>query len=93
LSSSFAALGVPGIDPWSPEAYAVWQQILVKGPPPWQMMAARRLYECGGRWQPLPASRAESPAGAQARKQLIDWYRLRPGQRSDRAPSTSTSGD
>ncbi|MGD8440737.1 MAG: hypothetical protein PVG53_09390, partial [Holophagae bacterium] len=93
LSSSLAALGVPGIDPWSPEAYVVWQQVLVKGPPPWQMMAARRLYEYGGRWQPLPASRAESPAGTEARRQLIDWYRLRPGQRIDRAAGTSTFGD
>lgn len=93
LSSSLATMGLPGIDPWSPEAYVVWQQILVKGPPPWQMMAARRLYECGGRWQPLPASRASSPAGVEARQQLIGWYRLRPEQRPDRTSRKSPDAD
>ncbi len=93
LKSSIAAMGLPGVDPDSPAAYFVWQQILVSGPATWRMTAARRLYEHGGRWQPLPASRADSPAGVQARQELVGWYRLRPQHVLDRRSGRSDAND
>jgi len=41
-------------------------------------MAARQLYELGGRWSQLSMYQAESEEQIEARDELIVWYRLLP---------------
>jgi hypothetical protein len=48
------------------------------------MMAARKLYELGGRWSDLGLARADSEAQKKERDDLIRWYRLLPSHLLDR---------
>lgn len=75
LALSLRPLGVINVDPLGPEAWDMWVAVLEKGIPPWRMTAARRLYQLGGRWSALSASRAESPAQVKLRDEIIGWYR------------------
>lgn len=81
LAVSLRPLGVSDVDPMSPEVWDLWIAVLERGTPPWRMMAARRLYQLGGRWSALSASRAESPAQVKLRDEIMGWYlRSAPGQ-------------
>lgn len=75
LTVSLRSLGISGVDPLSPEAWDLWVAVLEKGTPPWRMMAARRLYQLGGWWSALSASRAESPAQVKLYDETMGWYR------------------
>jgi hypothetical protein len=92
LASSMTAMQAPRVDPRSPDSYYVWQRILLEGRPPWRMTAARVLYEFGGRWQPLPASRAASAKGETAREALLEWYLMRPRRQSSAQPAVPAGG-
>ncbi len=74
LAVSLRPLGVSGVDLLSPEAWDLWVAVLERGTPPWRMMAVRRLYQLGGRWSALSASRAESPAQVKLLDETMGWY-------------------
>ena len=78
LSSSMNALGVRIDRPLAPESYDAWLRVLKSGAAPWHMMAARQLYNLGGRWSQLSVFRAEAPSQIEARDELVRWYRLLP---------------
>ena len=78
LSSSLNTMGVRIDRPLGPESYDVWLQVLKKGAAPWRMMAARQLYNFGGKWSQLSVFRAEAPSQIEARNSLVRWYRLLP---------------
>lgn len=78
LANSMSTLGVRGVKPLGPDSYEIWLRVLKDGAAPWHMMAARQLYDLGGRWSQLSALQARSPAQIEARDELIMWYRLRP---------------
>jgi len=87
LKASLVTLGVRGVDPFAVDSYWLWLQVLRRGEPPWRAMAARRLYELGGRWSSLSILQAESPGDLEAWEELVSWYRLWPSHSSkpDRA--------
>lgn len=78
LDASLAAKGAHGVDPWGPDSWDLWLQVLKQGTPGWRMMAARRLYELGGRWSDLSMFQADSEAQIEERDGLVEWYRLLP---------------
>lgn len=75
LADSLRRLGAGGVDPLGPEAWDLWVAVLERGTPPWRLMAARKLYQLGGRWSALSASRAESPAQVKLYDETLRWYR------------------
>jgi hypothetical protein len=89
LSSSMSTMGASGVRPLAPESYEVWLRVLKDGAPTWQMMAARQLYDLGGRWAQGSVFQVESQSERAARDQLLLWYRLLPAhilQRGDPNP-------
>lgn len=78
LAGSINAMGVKGVQPLDPKLYGFWLHVLKNGAVPWHMMAARQLYDLGGRWSNLSVLRADSPDQVAARDQLILWYRELP---------------
>lgn len=78
LDASLTAKGAHGVDPWGSNSWGLWLQLLKQGTPGWRMMAARRLYELGGRWSNLSMFQAESKAQKKERDGLVEWYRLLP---------------
>ena len=78
LSSSMETMGVGVSQPLAPDSYEIWLRVLKNGAVPWHMMAARQLYDLGGRWSQLSMLQAESKSQIAARDQLIVWYRLLP---------------
>ena len=84
LQGTMRDMGVRGLDPLAPNSYYFWLAILKNGASPWHMMAARQLYNFGGRWSQLTVLRSESPQQTQARAELIAWYRLLPAHLLDR---------
>jgi hypothetical protein len=84
LTISMRAMGAGGLDPLSPDAWDLWVAILERGTPPWRMMAARKLYQLGGRWSELSASQAESPAQVKLRDETMSWYRRSPAGAANR---------
>jgi len=74
LVMSLRSLGVGSVDPMGPEAWDVWVAILERGTAPWRMMAVRKLFQLGGRWSALSATRAESPAQVKLRDETLAWY-------------------
>lgn len=84
LSASLAGLGVRGVDPFSADAWEVWLQLLRRGTPPWRMMAARQLYNLGGRWSQLSVVGADSENQVKEFDELILWYRLVPAHAASR---------
>lgn len=78
LAASMNAMGVRGVPPLAPELYGFWLDVLKNGAGPWHMMAARQLYDLGGRWSQLSVLRADSPLQIANRDELILWYRLLP---------------
>lgn len=88
LVVSLAELGVRGVQPLEPDSYHVWLQLLRQGTPTWRMMAARRLYELGGRWSSLSIFRAEFSGEVEAWEDLLVWYGERsPGGRNQPPPN------
>jgi hypothetical protein len=78
LAGSMKAMGVSDVQPLAPDSYETWLRVLKEGPAGWHMMAARQLYNLGGRWSQLSALQAGSPAQVKARSELVAWYRLLP---------------
>jgi len=78
LAASINAMGVRGVSPLDPKLYEFWLHVLKNGAGPWHMMAARQLYDLGGRWSQLSVLQAESPAQVAVRDDLILWYRMLP---------------
>lgn len=76
LRRNLAREGVVGIDPLSIEGCLVWQTVLVKGKPSWWMVAARRLYACGGPRRELSAIRPDDEKNIRQRRALASWFRL-----------------
>ena len=77
LRANLATMGVRGLDPLSAEGCVVWQAVLLKGHPRWWMVAARRLYACGGPFYELSALNPDREANKKLRNGLISWYRLK----------------
>lgn len=91
LSNSMSALGVAGVPPLAPGSYDFWLRVLKGGFVSWHMMAARQLYDLGGRWSQLSVFQAESKAQIAERDELIVWYRLLPAHilaRGDPKPAS-----
>jgi len=89
LAASMNAMGVKGVSPMDPKLYDFWLHVLKNGAGPWHMMAARQLYDLGGRWSQLSVLRADSPLQIAKRDELILWYRLLPAHvlnRGNRRP-------
>jgi len=78
LSDSLSTMGAHDVQPFAPTSYYFWLQVLKRGRVPWRMMAARRLYEFGGRWSQLTVFQADSPEQVKVLDGLIAWYRLLP---------------
>lgn len=78
LSSSMKTMGVSDVQPLAPSSYDVWLRVLKNGAVAWHMMAARQLYNLGGRWSELSSLQAEAQPQIEARDELIRWYRLLP---------------
>ena len=91
LSSSLKTMGASGVRPLAPESYDIWLRVLKDGAVPWHMMAARQLYDLGGRWSQLSVFQAESKSQIAARDQLIVWYRLLPAHILNRGKPKPTS--
>lgn len=87
LRRNVRALGVVNIDPFSPEACEMWINVLAQGLPRWWMLAAKRLYACGGPWYELSALDAESEQNRVARELLVNWYRPPPVRTPPPRPS------
>jgi hypothetical protein len=89
LAATLAEMGVRGSRPMDPNLYHVWLQVLRHGPPGWRMMAARRLYELGGRWSDLSAFRAEFSGEVEAWEDLLAWYGERSPEGGNQSPPPS----
>ncbi len=48
------------------------------------MMAARRLYQLGGRWSQLTVFQVDSKSQGEEIDALFKWYRLRPAHLQNR---------
>jgi hypothetical protein len=78
LVDVFRELGGYGVDPMGANSYDVWLRLLKNGPPAWHMMAARSLFNLGGRWSRLTVFGRDSKEQAAHRDELIEWYRMLP---------------
>jgi hypothetical protein len=74
LVASLAAMGARGIDPLGPDSWDLWVEVLRRGKTPWRVMAARQLYQLGGRWSFLSIFRDESPQQIEVLEELLRWY-------------------
>jgi hypothetical protein len=72
-------------DPLAPEACGLWLEVLRQDAPQWWLLAARRLYACGGPWVELSALQPDSDSNRDRRDRLIEWY-------SPRRPSSRRPG-
>jgi hypothetical protein len=78
LRSSMDAMGVHDVDPLTIDAYYFWQRVLKQNFAAWHPVAARQLYDLGGRWSRLSVLQAGSERQNDIRDKLIAWYRLLP---------------
>jgi hypothetical protein len=91
LLRNLRPLGVHILDPLSPEGCELWRAVLSRGLPRWWMLAAKRLYACGGPWYELSALDPDSERNRNQREALLGWYQP-PRDKAPRprpAPSTS----
>lgn len=80
LSENLRVMGVTGVDPLAEEGCQVWVNVLERGVPRWWMLAARRLYACGGPWVEISALSPDNPRDRDQRSLLLEWFRpLGPG--------------
>jgi len=79
-----SAMGVRGVQPMAADAYDVWLQLLRRGRTQWRMMAARQLYNLGGRWSQLSVLQSDAKAQKEEFDQLVAWYRLLPSHIQER---------
>jgi len=84
LAVSMSAMGVRGVQPMAADAYDVWLQLLRRGRTQWRMMAARQLYNLGGRWSQLSVLQSDAKAQKEEFDQLVAWYRLLPSHIQER---------
>lgn len=79
LRSNLEAMGASGVDPLAPEGCGLWLGVLEQGEPRWWMLAARRLYACGGPLVELSALNPDGESDRELRKRLLEWFKpLRP---------------
>lgn len=74
LEASAAALGARGVNPLAPNSYHFWSLMLKQGTAPQRVMAARRLYQLGGRWSNLSIFQSGSPQQVAAVDEILSWY-------------------
>jgi len=92
LVRNLEVMGVTGLDPFAEEGCQVWVNVLERGFPRWWMLAARRLYACGGPWVELSALSPDGPRDRERRKRLLDWFGpLRPNTPASGSPGRPTS--
>lgn len=84
LRTSLAQMGAKGVDPFAPDSWEVWLRVFKTAHPGWRMMAARQLFELGGRWAPVSMFQAASSTQSTLRDDLLAWYRLLPKHMLDR---------
>lgn len=77
LRHSIRSMGVDVADPLNADAYGFWRAVLDKGHSRWWMLAARRLYACGGPWYELSALQPETKRNEDLRYKLSAWYKPR----------------
>jgi hypothetical protein len=79
LRGNLRSLGLEIADPLGPEACGrkLWTAILRQDVPQWWMLAARRLYACGGPWYELSALRSDTAQNRARRDRLREWYKPR----------------
>lgn len=84
LESSAVALGAKGVDPLAPNSYHFWLLLLKQGTSSQRVMAARRLYQLGGRWSTLSLFQSGSPEQVAAVDEILAWYQILPAHLLDR---------
>jgi hypothetical protein len=83
LRSRMKAMGAGEADPFAVDGCGLWLGVLEEGDPRWWMLAARRLYDCGGPWVELSALDPGTDRDRDLRKRLLKWYEpllARPGR-------------
>jgi len=88
LAVPMSAMGVRGVRPLAANAYDFWLQVLKRGQAPWRMMAARQLYNLGGRWSQLSVLQSNAKAQTEEVDQLVEWYGLLPTHLQGRRPTS-----
>lgn len=87
LAENLRKMGVTDVDPLAEEGCQVWVNVLDQGFPRWWMVAARRLYACGGPWVEMSALSPDGPDDRERRERLLEWFKpLRPN-----APGSAAS--
>jgi len=84
LTAAMDTMGVRGVQPLAANAYEFWLQVLKRGHAPWRMMAARQLYNLGGRWSQLSVLQTNSKAQTAEVDELVEWYGLLPAHIQER---------
>jgi hypothetical protein len=84
LSVPMNAMGVRGAQPLAADAYDFWLQVLKRGHASWRMMAARQLYNLGGRWSQLSVLQSDSKQQTAEIDELVEWYGLLPAHIQNR---------
>lgn len=84
LTAAMDTMGVRGVRPLTANAYDFWLQVLKRGRATWRMMAARQLYNLGGRWSRLSVLRTSSEEQAAEVDALVEWYGLLPAHIQNR---------
>lgn len=74
LRTNLRRMGVGNVDPLGPDGCGVWLEVLGRGPSAWWMMAARRLYACGGPWIELSTLDRDREKTREGRERLLTWY-------------------
>jgi hypothetical protein len=86
LVRNLEVMGVTGINTRGEEGCQVWLNVLERGFPRWWMLAAHRLYACGGPWFEMSALSPDSPRDRDHRAQLLKWFKpLRPNAQGSKA--------
>jgi hypothetical protein len=74
LQRNLRSLGSGYDKPLESSACGLWLAVLEGDHSRWWMMAARRLYACGGPWYELSVLQPDTDRNEDLRKQLSDWY-------------------
>jgi hypothetical protein len=93
LKQNLEAMGVAGLDPFAEEGCQVWVNVLERGFPRWWMLAARRLYACGGPWVEFSVLSPDGPRDQERRNRLLQWFGpLRPNAAPSASPARPAPG-
>ncbi|MCK5375953.1 MAG: hypothetical protein KAJ97_02660 [Acidobacteria bacterium] len=75
LRENLRKMGIEGVDPLAPEGCGLWRGVLARGLPAWWMLAARRLYACGGPWFELSTLDRDKERTRELRERMLAWYK------------------